>query len=93
MQSSIFIFKFKILKKEISFLTKVVLVNWFVAFVNCTNDDDCNSILFDIVIARFVVNVIKYSRTFAREFNSLLNSIKAVSFNGTDVYLKTKYFR
>ena len=57
-----------------------------VALVNCANDDACNWILFDDVIARFVVNVMRYSRTFAWEFNSLLYSIKAERFNGIDVY-------
>ena len=86
MQSSIFI-QNEIFQKEIrnNNLTKVVLVNWFVALVNCANDDACNLILFDVVIARLVVNVMRCSRTFAREFNSLLYSIKADSFNGTDV--------
>jgi hypothetical protein len=64
-------------------LTKVVLVNAFVAFVNCDKNDDCNLILFDVVIARFVVNVIKYSRTFASEFICLLYSFKADTFNDT----------
>ena len=68
--------------------TEVVLVNWFVAWVNCANDDACNLILFDVVIGRFVVKDIKYSRTFAMEFKFLLNSIKADWFNGVDVYLK-----
>jgi len=62
-------------------LTKVVLVNSFVAFVNCAKNDDCNIILFDVVIARFVVNFIKYSRTFASEFICLLYSFKADAFN------------
>jgi hypothetical protein len=66
-------------------LTKVVRVNWFVVLVNWTNDDDCNLILFDVVITRFVVNVIKYSRRFAWEFNSLLYWFNAEIFNGIDV--------
>ncbi len=62
-------------------LTKVVLVNSLVAFVNCAKDDDCNLILFNVVIVRFFVNVIKYSRTFASEFICLLYSFKADTFN------------
>ncbi len=63
-------------------LTKVVLVNSFVAFVNCDKNDDCNIILFDVVIARFFVNAIKYSRTFASEFICLLYSFEADTFKG-----------
>lgn len=55
------------------------------ALVNWANDDDCNLILFDVVMARLVVDCIRYSRTFACEFNSLLYSFKAESFNDIDV--------
>ncbi len=70
-------------RKKFGFLTKVVRVNWFVAWVNCANEDDCNIILFDVVMGRLLVNVVTYSRTFAWEFNWLLNSIKADWFNGS----------
>ncbi len=69
-------------KTKIIFLTKAARVNSFVDWVNCANDDDCNLILFDVVLWRFVVNVIKYSRVFATKFNWLLNSINADWLNG-----------
>ncbi len=73
---------FKIENEQNWNLTKVVLVNWFVAWVICAKDDACSLILFDVVIARFVVNLIKYSRTLAWEFNSALYSSNADWFNG-----------
>ncbi len=50
---------YSFLKKKIKILTAAVRVNWFVACVNCANEDDCNWILFEVVISKFVVNDIR----------------------------------
>ena len=39
--------------------TKSDRVNWFVDWVNWTNADDCNMILFVVVIKRFETNEAK----------------------------------
>ena len=40
-------------------LTRVVLVSPLVAFVNCASDDACNLMLFGVVIASFVMNMMR----------------------------------
>ncbi len=61
MQCSRINFKKRKSSKKISFLnvTKAALVSWFVAWVNWANDDDCKLMLFDVVIRRLFVNVIR----------------------------------
>ncbi len=49
--------KIKISEKKI--VTAAIRVNWFVACVNCANEDDCNWILFEVVISKFVANDIR----------------------------------
>jgi hypothetical protein len=49
--------KIKISEKKI--VTAAIRVNWFVACVNCANEDDCNWILFEVVRSKFVVNDIR----------------------------------
>ena len=66
--------KAKVNRKHRSAAIEIVFrVNWFVDFVNWTNDEDCNLILFDIVIWRFWVKEIKYSLVKDWEFNSFSN--------------------
>jgi hypothetical protein len=61
MQSYIFIKTKKIFRKiwEWNYFTADDLVNWFVDWVNWTIDDACNVILFDVLMTRFVMNVIR----------------------------------
>ena len=53
------------------FITKVVLVNWFVAWVSWVNDDACNLILLIVVIGRSIIEDMRYSRAFAWELISV----------------------
>jgi hypothetical protein len=50
MQWSIFVIEIILDRKEkVGIVTRVVRVNWFVGRVNCTNDKDCNLILYSLM--------------------------------------------
>jgi len=84
MQASILQKKNIQLNRNIRTITDVVRVNWFVAWVNWAKVDACSFILCVVVIARFVMYVMRKSRTFAWIFNFLLYSARAEAFNGAE---------